>query len=215
MHDDHPKEAKNPLIFIPVALFGIYLIYMAATLSYRTGMEVGLLKAPYKSPEVEQEADQVFDLNQLRKPNEELVALGARVYNANCAACHGQTGAGNGAAGVNLSVKPRNFTAGPDGWTNGASVLQMYTTLENGLGQMPNFPALNPEQKMATIHYIHAEFMADNYPQDPEEMIAALPAPSAGGGAVNIDPYAGERIPVRFAIQKLLRQNGQPAEDGE
>ncbi len=40
----------------------------------------------------------------------EQVAAGKKVYEANCLACHGATGKGDGAAAAALNPKPRNFT---------------------------------------------------------------------------------------------------------
>lgn len=37
------------------------------------------------------------------------LASGAKLYQTNCTACHGNTGRGDGAAGVNLDPKPANF----------------------------------------------------------------------------------------------------------
>ncbi len=33
-----------------------------------------------------------------------------KIFDTRCAACHGKSGTGNGAAAVNLPVKPRNYT---------------------------------------------------------------------------------------------------------
>jgi mono/diheme cytochrome c family protein len=38
------------------------------------------------------------------------LAAGAKTFNDNCAPCHGDTGAGDGAAGKFTKVKPANFT---------------------------------------------------------------------------------------------------------
>lgn len=203
------KEKSSPFIFIPILLISMYLVYLVVNVAYNIGVEEGQIVATYRGPVQEEDDEaQVFNHQQLVKPSEELVNLGNSVYRANCASCHGSEGLGNGAAGQNLSVKPRSFKDAPETWTNGASSISMYNTLENGLGQMPNFPALNPEQKYAVIHYIHAEFMDGEYPENTEEQLASLPAPSAGGGGVNIDPYVEERIPVNMAIDKLVRESG-------
>lgn len=37
-------------------------------------------------------------------------AKGKKVFDANCAMCHGNAGKGDGAAGAALTPKPRNFT---------------------------------------------------------------------------------------------------------
>jgi mono/diheme cytochrome c family protein len=209
MHNEGPqkKERSSMFIFIPVMLFTAYLLYLAVAYAYRIGMEEGLAKAPFRKPVKEDAPAEVFDYRQLMKPTEDLVSLGSKVFTANCQACHGAGGNGDGPSGANLSVRPRNFHDAPADWKNGASTLNMFQTLENGLGQMPNFPALNPRQKFAVIHYVHEEFVGlDNAPPDTEAAIASLPQPSAGGGGVDINPYAETRVPVKYAIMKLVQQ---------
>ena len=210
-NEGRKREKSSLFIFVPIMLLATYLVYVVIAYAYNYGIEKGLSEAPYRQPvEEDGEDEQVFNYRQLMKPSEDLVSLGARVYSANCQACHGATGEGDGPSGRNLSVRPRAFDSDPAEWQIGASTLQMYETLENGLGQMPNFPALNPEQKFAVIHYIHNEFMDGEHPESPPEMVAALPEPSAGGGGVNINPYAEERVPVDFAIMKLTREGDAP-----
>lgn len=210
-NDEHgPKEWSSPLVFVPVALIGMYLIYLVAAMAFRAGAEKGRNDAVISPPPVEEAGpveEEVFDMRQLMKPNEEMMALGSKVYANNCAACHGAEGNGQGAAGQALAVKPRNFHAGLGDWKNGASALQMYDTLEKGLGSMPNFPALNMKQKMATIHYIHSEFMGGNFPADSPEALAAMPAPAAGA-STKIDSYKQPRVPVEYAIRKLTAGSG-------
>ena len=42
---------------------------------------------------------------------ESLIAVGARVYTANCVQCHGQDGRGDGSAAAELSIAPTDFRA--------------------------------------------------------------------------------------------------------
>lgn len=199
-----PREKSNPLIFIPLFLFGAYLIYLVVWLPFQYGAEKGLVSATYRPPAAQEEADEVFDFRQLRQPNDELIAQGARVYQLNCQSCHGPSGQGDGTAAAGLTVKPRAFAAEPSTWRVGASVLDMYQTLDEGVGAMPAMPALNPRQKFAVIHFVHDEFM-EEWPEDSEEAIASLPAPAAGV-ELSIDPYAETRVPVRYAMRQLVRQ---------
>lgn len=41
--------------------------------------------------------------------SEDTLAKGARLYQANCASCHGDTGQGDGPAGVSLEPRPANL----------------------------------------------------------------------------------------------------------
>ena len=48
----------------------------------------------------------------IRPASPDLLALGQRVYEKQCAACHGQDGRGDGEAAYLLYPKPRDLTAG-------------------------------------------------------------------------------------------------------
>lgn len=212
-HDENaPKERSSPLVFIPIVLVGVYLIFLAASYAFRLGAEKGQQLAVLAPPKVEEgpKVVEVFDIRQLMKPNADMVSLGSKVFANNCISCHGEKGEGNGSAAGNLAIKPRNFHAPMTEWKNGGSTMHMFNTLEKGLGTMPNFPALNPKQKMAVIQYIHAEFMGGSAPEDTPEMLASIPAPSAGASA-KIDPYSQPRVPIEYAIRKLAKdsQTGQ------
>lgn len=214
MHNENaPKEKSSIFIFLPLAVVGVYLVYLTATIPFKIGMKEGgveKLLSPPPAPEAVAE-EKVYDHRKLMKPSEDLVALGTKVFANNCASCHGAEGLGNGTAGSKLAVKPRNFHS-LDNWKQGASTLGMYHTLEKGLGSMPAFPALDPEQRYAVIHYIHAEFMKDlAIPADSEKDIAALPQPG-GAVSIKIDSYKETRVPVDFAIRQMLREaeNGTP-----
>lgn len=62
---------------------------------------------------------------------EEGTASGQAVYTANCAACHGDTGAGNGPASIGLEPPPSDMTDGE--WTTGdGSIGAIRNTIVNG-----------------------------------------------------------------------------------
>ena len=88
------------------------------------------------------------------------IARGQGVYAANCAACHGPGGLGDGPAGVGLHIKPADLMAEhlwdhPDGdmfWWIGHGV----ENPEGGLS-MPGFAAnLTEDDRWAAIDFIHA-----------------------------------------------------------
>jgi mono/diheme cytochrome c family protein len=209
-----PKETASIFLFLPVVGIALYFVYLTVTIPFKAGLESGAKDAllnPPPPPEVATE-EKVFDHRKLIQPSPDLIALGSKLYAANCASCHGAEGLGNGTAGSKLAVKPRNFHLASSDWKNGASVLDMYATLEKGLGSMPAFPALDPEQRYAVIHYIHDAFMKEvGWPKDGDAAIAALPAP---GGAVKItiDPYKETRVPVDFAIDRLIQETKTASE---
>jgi len=90
----------------------------------------------------------------------ETVERGAAVYQQNCAACHGATGAGDGPAGQKLSPRPANLQ-----WLSQMMMVQwdpfMYWTVAEGGAQygnaMPAFKnTLSKDDIWAVIAYIQA-----------------------------------------------------------
>ena len=91
----------------------------------------------------------------------ETVERGAKVYEANCASCHGATGAGDGEAGRNLSPPPGNLA-----WLSQVPLVQwdpfMYWTVAEGGTRfktaMPAFKdTLSQDDIWAVIAYIQAQ----------------------------------------------------------
>lgn len=62
---------------------------------------------------------------------------GREIFNQNCASCHGEKGAGDGAAAASLNPKPRNYRAPASQWKNGNTEAGVLKTLNNGI---PNSP---------------------------------------------------------------------------
>ncbi|MCZ7638971.1 MAG: cytochrome c [Verrucomicrobia bacterium] len=89
------------------------------------------------------------------------LAAGKAVYDQHCAACHGDTGEGNGPAAVWLYPKPRNFSAGlykiqstPAGAL--PSDEDLYRSITRGLGgsSMPAFDYLPEADRRAVVPYV-------------------------------------------------------------
>ncbi|MEZ4506911.1 MAG: cytochrome c [Thermomicrobiales bacterium] len=97
------------------------------------------------------------------------VTLGQELYTANCLACHGAAGEGDGPGGENMFPKPADFTAAhtkvhPDG--------QLYDWIKNGKDgtEMPAFPQLTDEQIWNLINYLQVEFQG-------KPMVEGTPTP--------------------------------------
>jgi mono/diheme cytochrome c family protein len=87
-------------------------------------------------------------------------SFGYRLYQANCASCHGDTGRGDGIAAMSLEVKPRDFTTEPfryissdDGVATDADLVQ---TIRMGRvnGEMPAGPWFTDEEVLELARYI-------------------------------------------------------------
>lgn len=62
-------------------------------------------------------------------------AKGKKVYEMNCATCHGATGKGDGVAAAALNPKPNNFSKGK--FKYGSTDADLAKTIKNGKGPMP------------------------------------------------------------------------------
>ncbi|MEO8677583.1 MAG: cbb3-type cytochrome c oxidase subunit II [Vicinamibacterales bacterium] len=89
---------------------------------------------------------------------EGLVALGERVYAANCVQCHGERGAGNGPAAAELKVAPTNFQR------QRPSLAEGLRALRNGVDGTPMAPwttRLNEAELLAAAHYVRGLYAGD------------------------------------------------------
>lgn len=86
----------------------------------------------------------------------EIVAEGKELYLANCALCHGDTGAGDGAGGAALDPPPRDLTDA-SGYLYGHLELGLYRTGMYGVpgtGMAPWEGILSEDEQWAIGHYI-------------------------------------------------------------
>ena len=88
------------------------------------------------------------------KKTPELVAKGQASYQINCAACHGDKGAGDGVAAAALNPKPRNLATAE--YKNGAQPAQVFATLEKGVPgtAMVSFGHLPVDERWALTYYV-------------------------------------------------------------
>ena len=80
-----------------------------------------------------------------------LTEIGARVYAANCAQCHGENGDGRGSAADALPMAPTNFH------TERPSLDHSLRALRNGVDGTPMAPwsgRLNTDEMLAVAHYV-------------------------------------------------------------
>lgn len=112
------------------------------------------------------------DVSKVTEPwvsSEDLVAHGQKVYQANCAVCHGAEGRGDGAAGAGLNPPPRNLVEG--NWKQGGTSVALFNTVTNGIPgtSMAPFGHLPVVDRWALVHFIRS--ITENKPEDnPEEL---------------------------------------------
>jgi mono/diheme cytochrome c family protein len=149
--------------------------------------------------------------------SQDVIDAGAAVYNAKCASCHGAQGNANP---TNLKPAPRNFHV--DAWRNpnGGGPYALYLVLAKGLGTMPAFPGLTPEQRYAVNHYITQTWVKKYNPanyleQDPPELVKQIPPPGAVGGHEGLhDPDQIEpKAPVRPLLAGIAATQSQRVQE--
>lgn len=131
----------------------------------------------------------------------DVVDAGAAVYAAKCASCHGAQGNTNPSG---LKPAPRNFHT--DTWKNpgGGNPYALYQVLTKGLGTMPAFPGLTPEQRYAVNHYIVETWTKKHNPtcyvtEIPDDQKKQIPPPGAAGA------HGGEAHPERIEPKAPVR----------
>jgi mono/diheme cytochrome c family protein len=166
---------------------------------------------PFKAPSVLPPVD----VMQAGVHSDSLVTRGRELFRANCASCHGDEGRGDGAAGLTLNPKPRNFHS-LAGWTNGPKVSQIYRTLEEGIirNGMASFNHLAPGDRFALTHYLRS--FASGGPTDTPEELQALETTyqlskgKSTQGQIPVRRATGlvlkEYAPVSGRIDALVRQ---------
>lgn len=139
------------------------------------------------------------------EPTPELVAHGKEVFTAQCTACHGLEGKGNGPAAAALNPPPRNFTQDV-GWKNGRKPSQIFKTLKEGIagGGMASFATLPAEDRWALAHYVGT--LGPKVEKDE----------AADYAKIGLDPTKEvvevaqdeKSIPVETAIKLMIKESG-------
>jgi mono/diheme cytochrome c family protein len=132
----------------------------------------------------------------------EFIKRGQELFKANCIACHGENGQGDGPSASMLNPKPRNFHS-LTGWKNGSKVTQMYKTLEEGIAGsgMASYNYLPPEDRFALVHYTRT--LANNQPQDSPDELKHLDDAYQLSKGLNITG----QIPIKKAMQIIIKED--------
>lgn len=111
-----------------------------------------------------------LDLAKMLNATPDALAQGKQLFAADCAACHGAAGKGDGPAAAGLKPAPRNFSS-PRGWTRGYTIAEIYTTLSVGVSGtgMPAFDTLSPRKRFALAHYVQSLGKFDHHDDSASE----------------------------------------------
>ncbi len=83
--------------------------------------------------------------------SDKVVAAAKKMAEANCVACHGAKGVGDGPAAAALPVKPANWTTSA---VQGESDGEIFWKISTGRGPMPPWKHLSENDRWALVHYI-------------------------------------------------------------
>ncbi len=143
------------------------------------------------------------------------MAQAASLYQAQCAACHGQSGQGDGPAGVALEPAPTDFTEVAR--YNGRSLLGLYTTITQGVdgtGMAAYEGSLSDEQRWALAFYVGAKAVTADVEDAGEAAFGTIPGMKAGLSLDTLVAQAPEDVldskgPEAYAALGYLRANPQ------
>lgn len=85
------------------------------------------------------------------------IAHGKQIFQSTCAACHGETGKGDGPGSAALDPKPRDFSN--DEYMSGLTDTEIRNTIKyggaiKGMPQMPSHPQFSEEDLNAVVAYV-------------------------------------------------------------
>ncbi len=135
-------------------------------------------------------------IDSMIKSTPELIAKGKATFTAQCVACHGSEGKGDGPAAAAMNPKPRNFTA-TEGWKNGRSTAAVFKTLSNGLPgtSMPSFGSIEPSERIAIAHFVRS--IMTSPPADTDADVAALKEMGGQSGSA--------KLPMDFIMNRMAQ----------
>ena len=216
MSEQKKNIFDNPLTFLAasypylfIVLLGIGVIYVK---NLGTVNENSLPARMFDSTTIVKELPvsdpailTAVDIAMMKKPSDELIAKGKEIYSTSCASCHGADGKGDGAAGVAMNPKPRNFHSN-DGWTNNADLSGMWKTLQEGISAngMAAYDVLPADQRLGLIHYIRNNFMTN-----PPEITDATIKEIDDKYQLTKGTFKPGTIPVSGAVAILAKEDAE------
>ena len=141
----------------------------------------------------------------------ETLALGKKIYERNCAHCHGQGGDGNGFGAPHLSPAPRDFTAAEFKFRTTSSgelptdedLFRVVSRGLNGTGMPPWQFLLSDEERWAVVDYVKT--FSPQFANRETVNLATLP--EAPGG--KRDLRKGQEVYEKFECAKCHGSDGR------
>lgn len=133
----------------------VFMIYVVAI---HPGVDLGENVVDPHAPGAAPQGEQ-FNMEKVAQPwvaDDQIIAYGKKVFQTNCALCHGAEGKGDGAAGAGLNPKPRNLVEGK--WTKGAGLIAHFNVVTNGIAgsSMASFAHFKVGDRWALSHFIQS-----------------------------------------------------------
>jgi mono/diheme cytochrome c family protein len=144
----------------------------------------------------------------IRPASPDLLALGKRLYEKQCSACHALDGRGDGEAAYLLYPKPRDFTAGMfalvSTWERVPTDEDLYRTISRGMpgSAMPSWGHLSEEERWGLVHYVKS------FVPRPRQIPAAADPKREGGtgqGVIRVPPEPPFTSEARGRALELYR----------
>lgn len=169
LKDNHNRGGLIAFIFSMVFVFAFFFY----TVSIHKGVDLGEKVVDPNAPAISVDGKPVFDIAKVSEPwvtSEDMIGHGKKLFSANCAMCHGATGAGDGAAGQGLNPKPRNLIEGK--WKKGGGLIGHFKVLQEGIpgGSMASYAHFKVADRWALVHFI--ESITQNKGSDTAQAVA-------------------------------------------
>ena len=155
--DKEIKNLKNTYNKQGFYFFMAVVVFSSVWASYFIIFNNKIDLGEYANQAAESPMTDEFSPEELERPwisTSALVAHGNKVYQAQCALCHGAKGLGDGTPG--LIPPPRNLVEGK--WVQGGSSKELFITLEKGIegSSMVSFKHLPKLDRWALVHYVRS-----------------------------------------------------------
>lgn len=167
--DTHNHGGLIAFLFSMAFVFAFFFY----TVVIHKGVDLGEKVVDPNAPATTADGKPAFDIAKVAEPwvtSEELVAYGKKLFNTNCAMCHGPEGKGDGPAGQGLNPRPRNLVEG--NWTKGAGKIAHFKVLSEGIPgtSMASYAHFKPADRWALVNFI--ESITQNKGKDEPAQVA-------------------------------------------